>query len=187
MTTPAGTPTTSATRTGTTPSSALGNARWDTQLGLDNARWDTDHKRDEDRDDTQLALGNARWDTDHKRDEDRDDTQLALDNARWDAERKRDEDREDTAEALKHRREDAALAVEWTLFEAVHAGYITVAQSSLDRSVQRGTYVVTAAGSIVTLYTGLLALRFSASKGSIRAMLETCGSAGKGCTFPVTV
>ena len=137
--------------------------REDAQLKVDNDRQDAEHKRDEDRDDTELALKNARWDAEHKRDGDRDDTELALKNARWDADHKRDEDRKDTAEALKRSREDTALAVEWTLFEAIHAGYIAVAQSSLDRSVQRATYVTTAAASIVTLYTGLLALRFSAT------------------------
>lgn len=142
--------------------------RADTQLKVDNARQDTEHKREEDRADTELALKNARWDAEHKRDEDRDDTELALINARWDADHQRDEDRKDTAEALKHSREDTALAVDWTLFEAVHAGYIAVAQSSLDRSIQRATYVTTAAASVVTLYTGLLAFRFSATgKGSM--------------------
>jgi len=124
--------------------------REDTQLALKQARWDTDHKRDEDREDTQLALKQARWDTDHKRDEDREDAQLAINNARWDAEHARDEDRKDTA-----------IAVEWTLFEAAHAAYITTAQNSLASSLTRANYVITAAGSIVTLYTGLLALQFS--------------------------
>ena len=137
--------------------------RDDTQRKVENDRWDAEHKRDEDRDDTQRKVENDRWDAEHKRDEDRDDTQVAVKNARWDAEHKRDEDRKDTADALKHSREDTALAVEWTLFEAVHTGYIAVAQSSLDRSIQRGTYVTTAAASVVTLYTGLLAFRFSAS------------------------
>jgi len=135
--------------------------REDTQLALKQARWDTDHKRDEDREDTQLALKQARWDTDHKRDEDREDAQLAINNARWDAEHARDEDRKDTADALQHSREDAAIAVEWTLFEAAHAAYITTAQNSLASSLTRANYVITAAGSIVTLYTGLLALQFS--------------------------
>jgi hypothetical protein len=121
-------------------------------------------------DDAQRAVDNSRWDAEHKRDEDRDDAQRAVGNSRWDAEHKRDEDREDAGDALKHSREDAALAVEWTLFEAVHAGYIAVAQGSLDRSIQRGTYITTAAASVVTLYTGLLALRF--------------GAAGKGPTLP---
>jgi len=105
-------------------------------------------------------------DNEHKRDEDRDDTQLALDNTRWDAEHKRDEDRQDTADALSHSRQDAALAVEWTLYQAVHNGYIAVVQNSLDRSIQRGTYITTAAASIVTLYTGLIAVRFSTSSKS---------------------
>jgi hypothetical protein len=124
---------------------------------------DAEHKRQEDRQDTALALTNTRDDAETKRDEDREDTALALANTRWDTEHKRDEDRQDTADALTHTREDAALAAEWTLFEAVHAGYIAVAQNTLDRSMQRGTYIVTAAGAVATLYTTLLGLRFSSA------------------------
>ena len=124
---------------------------------------DAEHKRQEDREDTALALTNTRDDAETKRDEDRQDTALALANTRWDTEHKRDEDRQDTADALTHTRQDTALAAEWTLFEAVHAGYIAVAQSTLDRSIQRGTYIVTAAGAVATLYTGLLGLRFSSA------------------------
>ncbi len=135
--------------------------RQDTQLALDDTRWDAEHKRDEDRDDTQLALANTRWDAQYKRDEDRDDTQLALDaagtpvtqtrrrpddtqlaldNTRWDADHKRDEDRQDTADALSHSRQDAALAVEWTLYQAVHNGYIAVVRT---RSVNQSSAVRT--------------------------------------------
>jgi hypothetical protein len=158
----------------------LDNTRWDTQHALNNTRWDTENKRDEDRIDTQHtldntrwdtqhALNNTRWDTEHKRDEDRIDTQHALDNTRWDTNHQRDEDRKDTAEALKHSREDTALAVESTLFEAIHGAYIAVAQGSLDRSLQRASFVTTAAASIVTLYTGLLAFRFSTTKSTLPA------------------
>jgi hypothetical protein len=121
-------------------------------------RWDTEHKRDEDRADTQHTLGNTRWDTQHALDNARWDTQHALDNARW-----------DTYLALKQSREDQALTNEWTLFAAVHSGYISVAQSSLDRAIQRGTYVTTAAGAVATLYTGLLGLRFTAAHPEIPA------------------
>jgi hypothetical protein len=123
---------------------------------------DDETKRREDREDTALALTNARQ-----------ATALAVANARWDSEHKRDEDRQDTADALTHSREDTALAAEWTLFQAVHAGYIAVAQSTLDRSMQRGTYIATAAGAVVTLYTGLLGLRFSA--GSQTTLLPARG------------
>ena len=134
---------------------------------------DAEHKRQEDREDTALAVANSRQDAELKRDQDRQDTAFAVANSRWDAEHKRDEDRQDTADALTHSREDAALAVEWTLFEAVHAGYIAVAQSTLDRSMQRGTYIATAAGAVVTLYTGLLGLRFGT--GSQATLLPARG------------
>jgi hypothetical protein len=166
----------------------LENTRWDAQLkrqqdrtdtqkGLDNTRWDTGIKRDLDRADTQQGLVNARWDTSFKRDQDRADTQRALDNtrrdtelallnARWDTDHKRHDDRVDTALALKNAREDTALANETALLEAVHAGYIAVAQNSLDRALSRATFLTTGSAAIVTLYTGLLGLRFSADKGA---------------------
>jgi len=123
----------------------LDNARWDTQHTLDNARWDTRHTLDNTRWDTQHTLDNARWDTQH-----------TLDNARW-----------DTFLALRHSREDAAAAVEATLLGAVHGGYLTIAQGSLDRAVQRATYVTTAAGAVATLYTGILGLRFTSGQPSL--------------------
>jgi len=45
--------------------------------------------------------------------------------------------------------------------QAVHGAYLAVAQSSLDRAVQRATYVATAAGAIGTLYTAILAARYT--------------------------
>ena len=136
--------------------------------------WDTEHKRDEDRADTQHTLENTRWDTQHTLDNTRWDTrhtlentrwdtQHTLDNTRWDAQHTLDNARWDAYLGLKRSREDTALAVESTLLEAVHGGYIAVAQSSLDRAVQRATYIATAAGAIATLYTAILALRFGNS------------------------
>jgi hypothetical protein len=120
---------------------ALYNTRWDTQHTLDNARWDTRHTLDNSRWDAQHTLDNARWDTRH-----------TLENARW-----------DTYLALKRAREDAALAADMALLQAVHGSYLAVAQSSLDRAIQRATYVATAAGAIGTLYTAVLAARYTTS------------------------
>ncbi len=120
---------------------ALYNTRWDAQHTLDNARWDTRHTLDNARWDTQHTLDNARWDTRH-----------TLENARW-----------DTYLALKRAREDTALAADMALLQAVHGGYLAVAQSSLDRAIQRATYVATAAGAIGTLYTAVLAARYTTS------------------------
>ena len=141
----------------------LENTRWDSQHTLDNARWDTRHTLENTRWDSQHTLDNARWDTRHTLENTRWDSQHTLDNARWDTRHTLDNARWDTYLALKRSREDTALAVESTLLEAVHGGYIAVAQSSLDRAVQRATYVATAAGVIVTLYTTILGLRFSNS------------------------
>jgi len=120
---------------------ALYNTRWDTQHTLDNTRWDTRHTLENTRWDTQHALDNTRWDTRH-----------TLENTRW-----------DTYLALKRAREDTALAADMALLQAVHGGYLAVAQSSLDRAIQRATYVATAAGAIGTLYTAVLAARYTTS------------------------
>ena len=140
----------------------------------DSSQWDTEHKRDEDRADaqqlanntrwdTQHALNNSRWDTRHTLENTRWDTQHALDNSRWDTRHTLENTRWETYLALKRSREDTALAVDSALLEAVHNGYVTVTQGSLDRAVQRATYVTTAAGAVATLYTAILAVRFSAS------------------------
>jgi chemotaxis protein histidine kinase CheA len=147
----------------------LKNTRWDTQHTLDNARWDTRHTLDNTRWDAQHTLDNARWDTRHTLDNARWDAQHTLDNARWDTRHAVDNTRWDTYVALRRSREDAALAVDSSLLEAVHGGYIAMAQSSLDRAVQRATYVTTAAGAITTLYTGVLALRFTSGHPALPA------------------
>ena len=118
----------------------------------DPTAWDGDHKRDGDRADTEQALYNTRWDTQHTLDNARWDTRHTLENARWDAHL-----------ALKRAREDTALAADMALLEAVHGAYLAVAQSSLDRAIQRATYVATAAGAIGTLYTAVLAARYTTS------------------------
>jgi hypothetical protein len=140
----------------------------------DPTAWDSDHKRDGDRADTQQGLYNTRWDTQHTLDNARWDTRHTLENARWDAQHTLDNARWDTRHtlensrwdtylALKRAREDTALAADMTLLEAVHGSYLAVAQSSLDRAVQRATYVATAAGAIGTLYTAVLAARYTTS------------------------
>jgi hypothetical protein len=118
----------------------------------DQTEWDADHKRDGDRDDTQQALENTRWDAQH-----------TLDNTRWDARHTLENTRWDTALGLKRTREDTALAADMSLLSAVHGAYVAVAQGSLDRALQRATYVTTAAGAIGTVYTGVLAARYTIS------------------------
>jgi hypothetical protein len=146
----------------------------------DPSAWDTDHKRDEDRADTQRAVDNTRWDTQHTLDNSRWDTrrtlantrwdtQHTLDNSRWDTRHTLDNTRWDTSLALKRAREDTALAADMAMLSAVHGGYLAVAQSSLDRAVQRATYVATAAGAIGTIYTAILAARYTAGHPALPA------------------
>jgi hypothetical protein len=47
------------------------------------------------------------------------------------------------------------------LLKSVHNAYLEVAKGSLDRAIQRATYVTTAASAIGTVYASLLALLFS--------------------------
>jgi hypothetical protein len=116
----------------------------------DSSALDSDHKRDGDRADTQQALDNTRWDAQHMLDNARWDTRHTLENARW-----------DSYLALKRAREDTARAADMAMMQTVHGAYLAVAQSSLDRAVQRATYVATAAGAIGTLYTAILAARYT--------------------------
>ena len=57
--------------------------------------------------------------------------------------------------------DDSAQQQTDELLAAIHAAYIEVTQKGVERSLQRATYLTTAAGTIVTLYTGLLALVYS--------------------------
>ena len=57
--------------------------------------------------------------------------------------------------------DDSAQKQTDQLLVAIHAAYIEVTKAGIDRSLTRATYLTTAAGSIVTLYTGLLALVYS--------------------------
>ncbi len=62
-------------------------------------------------------------------------------------------------------RSDADRANERALFKSIHDAYISVASASLARALTRGTFVVTAASAVVTLYTGVLGVRFATGKG----------------------
>jgi hypothetical protein len=72
----------------------------------------------------------------------------------------------DASGARQAARADADRANERALFKTIHDGYVTVATASLERALQRGTFVVTAASAIVTLYTGILGVRFATGKGN---------------------
>ena len=72
---------------------------------------------------------------------------------------------EDASGARSEARSEADRANERALFKSVHDAYISVAAASLQRALQRGIFVVTAASAVVTLYTGILGVRFAAGKG----------------------
>lgn len=65
---------------------------------------------------------------------------------------------------LIEQRLDDQVATENALRAAVHGAYLDVAKASLERSLQRATFVTGAAGTMATIYSGLLALVYSVSK-----------------------
>ena len=65
------------------------------------------------------------------------------------------------ARKLNEQREDADIKAETELVKAVHDAYLEVAKASLDRAIQRATFVTTVVTGISALYTGALALVFS--------------------------
>ncbi|HXA73393.1 MAG TPA: hypothetical protein VNV83_04050 [Acidimicrobiales bacterium] len=84
----------------------------------------------------------------------------------WKAEQRDRASAEDASGARRTAQSDADRANERALFKSVHDAYISVASDSLQRALQRGTFVVTAASAVVTLYTGILGVRFATGKGS---------------------
>lgn len=80
----------------------------------------------------------------------------------WIEEWKENRARENAANALRDARQDTDRATEAALVSAVHAAYIATAQSSLDRALTRMNVVTAAVGTIMTVYTGLLAYVYSA-------------------------
>ena len=67
------------------------------------------------------------------------------------------------ARALEAARIDAAQAAEDASRQAVQAAYLEVGKGIIDRSLKRAEFVTAAAGSIGTIYSGLLALVYSSS------------------------
>jgi len=67
-------------------------------------------------------------------------------------------------------RQDDAQKVEDDLRSALHSAYIEVAKDSIARSLQRAQFLTTVAGTIVTLYTGLLGLVYSLATKPIRPL-----------------
>jgi len=71
--------------------------------------------------------------------------------------------REDAQTAADVARRTAEYANYYTVFQAVQTAYLGAARDSVTNAQSRAQYVVTAAGSIATLYTGLLGLVFGLS------------------------
>lgn len=69
------------------------------------------------------------------------------------------------ASALAASREDTDRAAEADLLKSIHDAYISVTQSSLDRALTRLNVLTGSVASIITIYTGLLALVFAAKPG----------------------
>lgn len=84
----------------------------------------------------------------------------------WKAEQRDRATADDASCARYTAQSDADRANERALFKSVHDAYISVASDSLQRALQRGTFVVTAASAVVTLYTGILGVRFATGKGN---------------------
>lgn len=60
-------------------------------------------------------------------------------------------------------REKADFANEFATFQAVNQAYVDAAKDSMSRSIERASFIEKASGSLVGLYTGLLALTFAAA------------------------
>jgi hypothetical protein len=64
--------------------------------------------------------------------------------------------------ALNAAREDADRAAEVASVAAIQAAYVTSTQAALDKALTRANVVTGAVGTMVTLYTGLIALVYAA-------------------------
>ncbi len=100
--------------------------------------------------DTALAREHAREDTDKTVEVTRENTELALQNSR-----------QDTDKAVENARMDADRAAETALLKSIHDGYITVIQSTLDRSVTRAQFLTATIGAIATTYTAVLGVNYA--------------------------
>lgn len=71
---------------------------------------------------------------------------------------------------LAQKRTDEEFATENELRATVHGAYLEVATAALERGLKRATFVTGAAGTMATIYTGLLALVYSVAKDSLSPM-----------------
>jgi len=67
---------------------------------------------------------------------------------------------------LNASREDADRASQTALVESLHAAYIAVAQTSIDRSLTRVNVLTASISAVTTIYTALLALVYAAKSDS---------------------
>jgi hypothetical protein len=74
--------------------------------------------------------------------------------------------RSDAKTALDASREEADRAADAALVKSLHDAYVSVTQSSIDRSLTRTNVVTASIGAVTTIYTGLLALVYAAKPGS---------------------
>ena len=72
---------------------------------------------------------------------------------------------EAAAQAVSTARQDVDRATEAASVKAIEAAYIATSQSSLDRALTRVNVVTAAVAAIITLYTGLLGLVYTADSG----------------------
>lgn len=86
---------------------------------------------------------------------------VATDRARLDTSTALVATRLDTKAALDASRDDALVAVETASLAAVQAAYIASTQSALDRALTRTNVLTASVGTIITLYTGLLAFIYT--------------------------
>ena len=78
--------------------------------------------------------------------------------------------RADVQTAHNASRGDADRAAEAALVKSLHDAYISVTQSSIDRSLTRTNVVTASISAVITIYTGLLALVYAAKSGSGRPL-----------------
>jgi hypothetical protein len=74
--------------------------------------------------------------------------------------------RADAKTARDASRQDADRAAEAALVKSLHDAYVSVTQSSIDRSLTRTNVVTASISAVITIYTGLLALVYAAQSGS---------------------
>lgn len=60
--------------------------------------------------------------------------------------------------ANRHQSDVATVTLEAEMLSAIHAGYIDVVKGSLERAVDRGTFITTVVSAVATTYAALLGL-----------------------------